>query len=114
METSSALFFIDTAGCSLYETTGDEGEGSKGNEGESEIVLAHIKELLLSGVASKDIAVIAPYNLQVRAIREGNRFVEKNTFLKFSLRIIINDRNIMDFVVNRLLVLLIAHVPCSL
>lgn len=64
MATTSSLFFIDTAGCGLYETESSS-EESKGNEGETELVLAHVKDLLLAGVPVNDIAIIAPYNLQV-------------------------------------------------
>ena len=41
-------------------------EESKGNEGEAEIVLAHVKDLLAAGLREGDIAIIAPYHLQVR------------------------------------------------
>ena len=63
--TTIPLLFIDTAGCGLYELD-TPSEESKGNEGEAEIVLAHVKDLLGAGVREGDIAIIAPYHLQVR------------------------------------------------
>uniref|UniRef100_A0A1X7SI33 DNA2/NAM7 helicase-like C-terminal domain-containing protein n=1 Tax=Amphimedon queenslandica TaxID=400682 RepID=A0A1X7SI33_AMPQE len=67
--TTIPLLFIDTAGCGLYELD-TPSEESKGNEGEAEIVLAHVKDLLGAGVREGDIAIIAPYHLQVGMIRE--------------------------------------------
>ena len=58
------MLFIDTGGCGLYEREA-ESEQSKGNDGEAEIVVNQIKELLESGVPPREISVIAPYNLQV-------------------------------------------------
>ncbi len=62
--TSSAILFIDTVGCGLRERETST-EESKGNDGEVDIVLSQIKELLLSGIPPQEISVIAPYNLQV-------------------------------------------------
>ena len=62
--TGAPLLFINTAGCGLYELD-TPSEESKGNEGEAEIVLGHVKELMAAGVRGIDIAVIAPYHLQV-------------------------------------------------
>ncbi|KAJ8002485.1 hypothetical protein DPEC_G00159400 [Dallia pectoralis] len=70
-ETSTPLLLIDTAGCGLTETEVTD-EQSKGNPGEVDIVELHIKALTEAGVKPKDIAVIAPYNLQVDLLR--NRF----------------------------------------
>ena len=39
--------------------------------GEADLVLHHVTSLVSSGVNAKDIAVIAPYNLQVSAERWG-------------------------------------------
>ena len=64
-ETSTPLFLIDTAGCGLSEMENDDGQ-SKGNQGEAHIVELHVKALIEAGLKAKDIAVIAPYNLQVR------------------------------------------------
>ncbi len=33
--------------------------------GEADLVVHHLKALLLAGLSAKDMAVIAPYNLQV-------------------------------------------------
>ena len=66
--TSSPILFIDTAGCGLLEReTGTE--ESKGNEGEADLVLMQIKELLQSGVPPQEISIIAPYNLQVKILK---------------------------------------------
>ncbi|XP_057693691.1 DNA-binding protein SMUBP-2 [Corythoichthys intestinalis] len=68
-ETSTALLLIDTAGCGLMEMEVAD-EQSKGNQGEVDIVDLHIKALTEAGVKAKDIAVIAPYNLQVDLLRQ--------------------------------------------
>lgn len=68
-ETGTALLLIDTAGCGLNETE-DTDELSKGNPGEVDIVELHIKALTDAGIKAKDIAVIAPYNLQVDLLRQ--------------------------------------------
>ena len=63
-ETSLPLLLIDTTGCDIREKE-VENEVSKGNEGEADIVAAHVTALITAGLAPNDIAVIAPYNLQV-------------------------------------------------
>uniref|UniRef100_A0A669EEI3 DNA-binding protein SMUBP-2 n=1 Tax=Oreochromis niloticus TaxID=8128 RepID=A0A669EEI3_ORENI len=68
-ETSTPLLLIDTAGCGLSEMEVAD-EQSKGNTGEVDIVDLHIKALTEAGVKAKDIAVIAPYNLQVDLLRQ--------------------------------------------
>ncbi|XP_030621793.1 DNA-binding protein SMUBP-2 [Chanos chanos] len=68
-DTGIALLLIDTAGCGLSEME-DTDEQSKGNQGEADIVALHIKALTEAGVKNKDIAVIAPYNLQVDLLRQ--------------------------------------------
>nr|XP_040017952.1 DNA-binding protein SMUBP-2 isoform X4 [Gasterosteus aculeatus aculeatus] len=68
-ETSTPLLLIDTAGCGLSEMEVTD-EQSKGNPGEVDIVELHIKALTGAGVKAKDIAVIAPYNLQVDLLRQ--------------------------------------------
>uniref|UniRef100_A0A673A3X9 DNA-binding protein SMUBP-2 n=1 Tax=Sphaeramia orbicularis TaxID=375764 RepID=A0A673A3X9_9TELE len=68
-ETSTPLLLIDTAGCGLTEMEVTD-EQSKGNQGEVDIVEIHIKALTEAGVKAKDIAVIAPYNLQVDLLRQ--------------------------------------------
>ncbi|XP_059153320.1 DNA-binding protein SMUBP-2-like [Physella acuta] len=67
-ETRSPLLLIDTAGCDLHELDLPD-ELSKGNEGEADIVAAHVEDLIKCGVKPVDIAVIAPYNMQVELIR---------------------------------------------
>ncbi|XP_033917503.1 DNA-binding protein SMUBP-2 isoform X2 [Melopsittacus undulatus] len=68
-ETTTPLLLIDTAGCGLFELDLED-EQSKGNPGEVQLVGLHIRALLEAGVKAKDIAVIAPYNLQVDMLRE--------------------------------------------
>ncbi|XP_071353814.1 DNA-binding protein SMUBP-2 isoform X2 [Trachinotus anak] len=68
-ETSTPLLLIDTAGCGLSEMEVTD-EQSKGNQGEVDIVELHIKALTEAGIKAKDIAVIAPYNLQVDLLRQ--------------------------------------------
>ncbi|XP_060117179.1 DNA-binding protein SMUBP-2 isoform X3 [Heteronotia binoei] len=68
-ETSIPLLLIDTAGCGLFELEVED-EQSKGNEGEVRLVSLHIQALVGAGVKARDIAVIAPYNLQVDMLRE--------------------------------------------
>ncbi|XP_073327807.1 DNA-binding protein SMUBP-2 [Pagrus major] len=68
-ETSTPLLLIDTAGCGLSEMEVTD-EQSKGNKGEVDIVELHIKALTEAGLKAKDIAVIAPYNLQVDLLRQ--------------------------------------------
>ena len=63
--TSLPLLMIDTAGCDLFELQAQSDE-SKGNEGEADVVAAHIVGLVESGVSQHDIGVITPYNLQVK------------------------------------------------
>ncbi|XP_075784448.1 DNA-binding protein SMUBP-2 [Pelodiscus sinensis] len=68
-ETRIPLLLIDTAGCGLFELEVEE-EQSKGNQGEVRLVGLHIQALVEAGVKARDIAVIAPYNLQVDMLRE--------------------------------------------
>ncbi|XP_060779884.1 DNA-binding protein SMUBP-2 isoform X2 [Neoarius graeffei] len=68
-ETSLPLLLVDTAGCGLNELE-DTDEQSKGNQGEADIVALHVRTLTEAGVQAKDIAVIAPYNLQVDLLRQ--------------------------------------------
>ncbi|XP_036391211.1 DNA-binding protein SMUBP-2 [Megalops cyprinoides] len=68
-ETELPLLLIDTAGSGLFEME-DSDEQSKGNQGEADIVALHIQALTEAGVKAKDIAVIAPYNLQVDLLRQ--------------------------------------------
>ncbi|RUS87677.1 hypothetical protein EGW08_004518 [Elysia chlorotica] len=68
-ETRVPLLLIDTAGCDLRELDLPE-DVSKGNEGEADIVAAHVENLIKAGVKPIDIAVIAPYNMQVDLLRD--------------------------------------------
>ncbi|XP_063294197.1 DNA-binding protein SMUBP-2 [Pelobates fuscus] len=67
-ETSMPLLLIDTAHCGLFEIEVED-EQSKGNPGEVRLVDLHIQALTKAGVKPRDIAVIAPYNLQVDMLR---------------------------------------------
>ncbi|NWV82166.1 SMBP2 protein, partial [Dasyornis broadbenti] len=68
-ETSIPLLLIDTAGCGLFELEVED-EQSKGNPGEVQLVGMHVQALVDAGVKAKDIAVVAPYNLQVDMLRQ--------------------------------------------
>ncbi|XP_075693819.1 DNA-binding protein SMUBP-2 [Rhinoderma darwinii] len=68
-ETSIPLLLIDTAHCGLFEID-IEDEQSKGNPGEVRLVDLHIQALTSAGLKARDIAVIAPYNLQVDLLRQ--------------------------------------------
>ncbi|XP_068800646.1 DNA-binding protein SMUBP-2 isoform X2 [Struthio camelus] len=68
-ETAIPLLLIDTAGCGLFELE-EEDEQSKGNPGEVQLAGLHIQALVEAGVKARDVAVVAPYNLQVDMLRE--------------------------------------------
>ncbi|NXB39494.1 SMBP2 protein, partial [Eulacestoma nigropectus] len=68
-ETGIPLLLIDTAGCGLFELEVED-EQSKGNPGEVQLVGMHVQALVDAGVKAKDIAVVAPYNLQVDMLRQ--------------------------------------------
>ncbi|XP_054054249.1 DNA-binding protein SMUBP-2 [Rissa tridactyla] len=68
-ETTVPLLLIDTAGCGLFELEVED-EQSKGNPGEVQLAALHIQALVEAGVKAQDIAVVAPYNLQVDMLRE--------------------------------------------
>jgi superfamily I DNA and/or RNA helicase len=67
--TQAPVEFIDTAGASFDEEVEPDGE-SRLNRQEAALVIRKVRELLDSGVAAGDIAVIAPYAAQVRLLRE--------------------------------------------
>ncbi|KAJ2553074.1 hypothetical protein EV175_003071 [Coemansia sp. RSA 1933] len=83
--TDAPLVLIDTAGAGMYESTEDSdgaaGEGgarlaqslldtdSKLNRGEADLVAQHIDALVATGVVAEEIAVISPYNAQVRLLK---------------------------------------------
>ncbi|KAJ2660216.1 hypothetical protein IWW48_003048 [Coemansia sp. RSA 1200] len=84
--TDSALVLIDTAGSGMGEATEEETQqqqqeggsarrvalldaDSKLNRGEADLAAKHVDDLVASGVEPHDIAVISPYNAQVRLLR---------------------------------------------
>jgi superfamily I DNA and/or RNA helicase len=67
--TSAPLRFIDTAGAGYMEEMEPDGE-SRLNAEEATIVGRQVQTLLDAGITPRQIAVIAPYAAQVRALRE--------------------------------------------
>jgi len=67
--TESSIVFIDTSHSGFRERYGDSEEGSKFNDGESLLVLEHVRQLLSASVLESDIAVISPYNAQVSLLK---------------------------------------------
>ncbi|KAH6625354.1 DNA helicase-like protein [Boeremia exigua] len=76
-DTKEPLVFWDTQGGDFPEKIEDEGvigKGGKGmslgdsksNEAEAALVMMHVNNLIAAGVQEGDIAVITPYNAQVR------------------------------------------------
>lgn len=76
-DTSEPLVFWDTQGGDFPEKTEDEGvigKGAKGmslgdsksNEAEAALVKMHVGNLIEAGIHAEDIAVVTPYNAQVR------------------------------------------------
>jgi superfamily I DNA and/or RNA helicase len=63
------LSFIDTAGAGWEEEQEPDGS-SRWNPREAELVLKKVAELEAAGLATRDIAVIAPYAAQVRWLRD--------------------------------------------
>lgn len=78
-ETTEPLVFFDTQGGDFPEKSEeDEAEKkgkvgmmaeSKSNEMEAALVKSHVQSLVDAGVKPEDIAVITPYNAQVRSLR---------------------------------------------
>lgn len=70
------MIFFDTQGGDFPEKSEEEnvdkkaGKGmmgeSKSNEMEAALVKAHIKSLVTAGLKPEDIAIVTPYNAQVR------------------------------------------------
>ena len=67
--TQTPVEFIDTAGASFDEELEPDGE-SRLNRQEATLVVRKVQELLETGLAPGDIAVISPYGAQVRLLRE--------------------------------------------
>ena len=75
-ETILPLLLIDTTGCDVSEKEVED-EVSKGNEGEADIVASHVTALISAGLQPTDIAVIAPYNLQVSVVN-GSKILPRS------------------------------------
>ncbi|ORX74425.1 P-loop containing nucleoside triphosphate hydrolase protein [Linderina pennispora] len=72
-DTTTPLVLYDTAGSGMYEDTEAAGiadTDSKLNRSEAALAHAHVLRLLAADVSPRDIAVISPYNAQVRLLRE--------------------------------------------
>ncbi|KAJ2400383.1 hypothetical protein GGI23_002066 [Coemansia sp. RSA 2559] len=82
--TDVPLVLVDTAGSGMYEATEDPGEAGEGgarlarslldtdsklNQGEADLVAQHVDDLIAAGVLPEEIAVISPYNAQVRLLK---------------------------------------------
>lgn len=67
------LMMIDTAGSLMHEQVEEDKAGlkeSKYNLGETDLVIATLKELFEIGLKEEDIGVITPYSAQVSEIRK--------------------------------------------
>ena len=51
----------------MHETANEA--GSRSNDGEANIVVSHVHSLISMGLRAEDIAVITPYNGQVKLLR---------------------------------------------
>jgi predicted DNA helicase len=63
------LHMVDTTGLEMFERQ-DEENASYSNDGESEAVVKHVRDLLDLGLCQKDIGVIAPYSAQVSLLKQ--------------------------------------------
>jgi superfamily I DNA and/or RNA helicase len=63
------LLFLDTAGKGFDDEVELKGQ-SYLNPGEAELLAGHARALLDAGLASKELALIAPYSAQVSLLRE--------------------------------------------
>lgn len=69
--TNATLLLLDTSGCDMEEDAKDDiSNPSKSNCGEANIVYAHFKALIEIGLDEKEIAIISPYNEQVKLMKE--------------------------------------------
>ncbi|KAJ2371738.1 hypothetical protein IW150_004454 [Coemansia sp. RSA 2607] len=73
-DTACALVLLDTMGAAMFET--DEADAlpmadadSKCNRGEADLAARHVRALVAAGVLAGEIAVISPYNAQVRLLK---------------------------------------------
>lgn len=81
-DTREPIVFFDTQGGDFGEKVEEEEikKGSKGislgdskcNEAEAALVTMHVKHLVAAGVKAEDIAVVTPYNAQVRTVGGGS------------------------------------------
>lgn len=85
--TETALRFFDTAGSNCEEESEEQGSSLQ-NSGEAEFVARQVEQLISSGVAPADIAVITPYSAQARSLRDliENHQVEIDTIDGFQGR----------------------------
>jgi ATP-dependent RNA/DNA helicase IGHMBP2 len=65
--TEKPVIFIDTAGLG-YDEVFEDGTFSRYNPGEAQVVIRQIKDLTAQGVNAENIAVISPYQAQVKWI----------------------------------------------
>ena len=63
------LHMVDTTGLEMFERQ-DEENLSYSNDGESEAVVKHIRDLLDLGLREEDIGVITPYSAQVSLLKQ--------------------------------------------
>jgi ATP-dependent RNA/DNA helicase IGHMBP2 len=73
--TATPLYFLDTAGTGHDEET-PPGSESKRNPGEAALLRDEVHALLAAGLRPDQLAVIAPYEAQVRLLRELLPFEE--------------------------------------
>ncbi|GFS75387.1 DNA-binding protein SMUBP-2 [Nephila pilipes] len=66
--TTAPLLLIDTTGYDMHELR-LEGNASRCNEGEADLVYLHVNGLVESGMSPADIGVITPYKLQAGLIK---------------------------------------------
>ncbi len=67
-ETACPVVFVDTAHANFNESSDDQ--DSMFNTGEAETVVKYLESLLQLGVTPNQIAVISPYNGQIRVLKE--------------------------------------------
>jgi superfamily I DNA and/or RNA helicase len=70
------LLFLDTAGKGFEEAKAP-GTESLWNEGEADLVVARVHELLAAGLNPRELAVITPYSAQARLLRERLAAIEE-------------------------------------